>query len=91
MSSSAKYRPFLGSFRHIPPQEHFVKLGNFNFRQDMAVCEKCYLVKIGPKSLGDARQTIKLKLSRDKLYFPFLAYSLSKGICNALKKVLRLG
>ena len=24
MSSSANYRPFLSSFRHIPPQEHFV-------------------------------------------------------------------
>ena len=28
MSSSANYRPFLSSFRHIPPQEHFVKLAN---------------------------------------------------------------
>ena len=26
MSSSANYRPFLSSFRHIPPQEGFVKL-----------------------------------------------------------------
>ena len=28
MSSSANYRPFLSSFRHIPPQEGFVKLAN---------------------------------------------------------------
>ena len=28
MSPSANYRPFLSSFRHIPPQEHFVKLAN---------------------------------------------------------------
>ena len=28
MSSSANYMPFLSSFRHIPPQEGFVKLAN---------------------------------------------------------------
>ena len=28
MSSSANYRPFLSSFRIIPPQESFVKLAN---------------------------------------------------------------
>ena len=28
MSSSANYRPFLSSFRLIPPQESFVKLAN---------------------------------------------------------------
>ena len=28
MSSSANYRPFHGFFRHIPPQESFVKLAN---------------------------------------------------------------
>ena len=28
MSSSANYRPFLSSFRHIPPQENFVMLVN---------------------------------------------------------------
>ena len=28
MSSSANYRPFLSSFRDIPPQKHFVKLAN---------------------------------------------------------------
>ena len=28
MSSSANYRPYLSSFRHIPPQESFVKLAN---------------------------------------------------------------
>ena len=26
MSSAANYRPFVGSLRHISPQEHFVKL-----------------------------------------------------------------
>ena len=41
MSSSANYRTFLSSFRHIPPQEHFVKLAKELFRQNMAVCEKC--------------------------------------------------
>ena len=41
MSSSANYRPFLSSFRHIPTQESFVKLANYLFRQNMAVCEKC--------------------------------------------------
>ena len=40
MSSSANYRPFLRSFRHIPPQESFVKLANQLLRQNMAVCEK---------------------------------------------------
>ena len=28
MSLSANYRPFLSSFRHIPPREGFVKLAN---------------------------------------------------------------
>ena len=28
MSSSANYSPFLSSFRHMPPQESFVKLAN---------------------------------------------------------------
>ena len=28
MSPSANYRPFLSSFRHVPPQKHFVKLAN---------------------------------------------------------------
>ena len=33
MSSSANYRPFLSSFRPIPPQEHFVKLANKTFKK----------------------------------------------------------
>ena len=41
MSSSANYRPFLSSFRHTPPQEHFVKLANSLFRQNMTVYVKC--------------------------------------------------
>ena len=28
MSSAANYKPFLSSFRHISPQESFVKLAN---------------------------------------------------------------
>ena len=28
MSSSANYKPFLSSFRHMPPQESFVKSAN---------------------------------------------------------------
>ena len=35
MSSSANYRPFLSSFRHIPPQEHFVKLANKLFKPNV--------------------------------------------------------
>ena len=33
MSSSANYRPFLSSSRHILPQEHFVKLANKTFKK----------------------------------------------------------
>ena len=55
MSSSANYRPFLSSFRHIPPQEGFVKL---MFRPRMAADGKTlYLFKLGPKSFGDGRRT----------------------------------
>ena len=32
MSSSANDRPFLGSFRHIPPQESFVQLANLTIQ-----------------------------------------------------------
>ena len=58
MSSSADCRPFLSSFRHIPPLEHFVKLEiNYSDRTWPSV-RNVYLVKIGPKSLGDALQDI---------------------------------
>ena len=43
MSSSANDRPFLGSFRHIPPQESFVQLAYLTIqmaRQKMAAGEK---------------------------------------------------
>ena len=64
-----------------------------------------YLVKIGPKSLGDARQDIckdkecnlgpvagyqSLNFPELSCVFLLLACSLSKGIFNALKQVLRL-
>ena len=58
------------------------------------------LVKIVPKSLGDARQDIckdkeccwllKLKLSRVKLNFSFACMFTSKGIFNAVKKVVHM-
>ena len=31
MSSSANDRPFLSSFRHIPPQERFCTVSEFNY------------------------------------------------------------
>ena len=40
MSSSANDRPFLSSFRHIPPQESFVQLATQLSRQKMAAGEK---------------------------------------------------
>ena len=60
MSSSANYRPFLSSFRHIPSQESFVKLANFKlFMKKMAENGRnVYLVKIGPKSLENTRWDI---------------------------------
>ena len=59
MSSSANYRPFLSSFRHIPPQEHFVKLANFNYSdRTWPPVRNFYLIKIGPKSLGHTRRDI---------------------------------
>ena len=59
MSSSSNYRPFLRSFRHIPPQESFVKLANLLFMKKMPENGRnVYLVKTGPKSLRDRRQVI---------------------------------
>ena len=59
MSSSANYRPFLSSFRQIPPQESFVKLANQLFMKKMADNGRnVYLVKIGPKSLEHTRRDI---------------------------------
>ena len=60
MSSSANYRPFLRSFRHISPQDCFFKLANELFMQKMAADGRnVYLVEIiGPKYLGDGRQDI---------------------------------
>ena len=58
MSSSANCRPFLSSFCHIPPLEHFVKLAiNYSDRTWSSV-RNVYLVKIGPKSLGHTRWDI---------------------------------
>ena len=58
-SSSANYRPFISSFRHIPPQESFVQLANFNYPdKKWPPGRNVYLVKLGLKSLGDKRQDI---------------------------------
>ena len=51
MSSSANDRPFLSSFRHIPPQESFVQLD-----KKWPPKRKAYLVKLGLKSFVDGRQ-----------------------------------
>ena len=41
MSSSANERPFLSSFRHIPPQESLVQLANLTIQtKNMAAGEK---------------------------------------------------
>ena len=40
MSSSANDRPFLSSFRHIPPQESFVQLASLSIQTKMAAGEK---------------------------------------------------
>ena len=56
MSSSANCRPFLSSFRHIPPQEHFVNLPNSH--RTWPSVRNVFLIKIGPKSLGHTRRDI---------------------------------
>ena len=60
MSSSANARPFLSSFRHIPPQESFVQLAYFKNYPDKKwpPGRKAYLVKLGLKSFVDGRQDI---------------------------------
>ena len=58
MSSSANYRPFFSSFRHIPPQEHFVKLANYYSDRTRPCVRNVYLIKIGPKSHGHTRRDI---------------------------------
>ena len=59
MSSSASYKPFLRSFRYIPPQDCFVKVANYLFMKKMATNGRnVYLVGIGPKSLRDGCQDI---------------------------------
>ena len=40
MSSSANDRPFLSSFRHIPPQKSFVQLANLTIETKMAAGER---------------------------------------------------
>ena len=57
MSSSANDRPFLSSFRHIPPQESFVQLANYPDKK-WPPRRKAYLVKLGLKSFVDGRQDI---------------------------------
>ena len=59
MSSSANDRPFLSSFRHIPPQESFVQLANLTIQtKKWPPGRKAYLVKLGLKSFVDGRQDI---------------------------------
>ena len=59
MSSSANDRPFLSSFRHIPPQESLVQLANFNYPdKKWPPGRKAYFVKLGFKSFVDGRQDI---------------------------------
>ena len=57
MSSSANDRPFLSSFRHIPPQESFVQLAYYPDKK-WPPGRKAYLVKLGLKSFVDGRQDI---------------------------------
>ena len=58
MSSSANDRPFLSSFRHIPPQESLVQLPNLTPDKKWPPGRKAYLVKLGLKSFVDGRQDI---------------------------------
>ena len=59
MASSANDRPFLSSFRHIPPQESFVQLAFINYPdKKWPPGRKAYLVKLGLKSFVDGHQDI---------------------------------
>ena len=59
MSSSANDRPFLSSFRHIPPQESFVPLANLTIqKKKWPPGRKAYLAKLGLKSFVDGLQDI---------------------------------
>ena len=60
MSSSANYRPFLSSFRHIPPSGGFSQVSELtvNTKKWRPNGENVYLVQLGPKSFGDGRQDI---------------------------------
>ena len=66
MSSSANDRPFLSSFRHIPPQESLVQLPNLtvqtkNGRRGERLIwsnHSLTMVKLGYKSFVDGRQDI---------------------------------
>ena len=57
MSSSANDRPFLSSFRHIPPQESLVQYLTVQTKK-WPPGRKAYLVKLGLKSFVDGRQDI---------------------------------
>ena len=57
VSSSANYRPFLSSFRHIPTSGGFCQVS------ELTVYTKKWrpngeMVQLGPKSFGDGRQDI---------------------------------
>ena len=60
MSSSANYRPFLSSFRHIPPSGGFCQVSELTVytKKWRPNGENFYLVQVGPKSFGDGRQDI---------------------------------
>ena len=60
MSSSANERPFLGSFRHIPPQESFVQLANLTVQtKNGRRGERLIWLNLGfLKSFVDGRQDI---------------------------------
>ena len=59
MSLSANDRPFVSSFRHIPPQESFVQLANLTIQtKKWPPGRKAYLVKLGLNSFVDGRQDI---------------------------------
>ena len=53
MSSSANYRPFLSSFRHIPPQASFVQLANLSIQTKMPAGEKGLCTYQRPSRGGD--------------------------------------
>ena len=60
MSSSANYRPFLSSFRRIPPSGGFCQVSELTVykKKWRPKGENVNSVQLGPKSFGDGRQDI---------------------------------